>query len=69
VTPRDCDPLRAPGTDDIFPSAEYVEGYDAGWTDADRARPGLLHATAFGVGLIVGMLAAVVLMISSTVHQ
>lgn len=54
----DPDPMRAPGTDDIFPSAEYVDGYDAGFEDAEHARPRYLHIGAFWLGLIVGMIAA-----------
>lgn len=61
----DPDPMRAPGTDDIFPSAEYVTGYDAGFEDAERARPPLLQATAFGLGVAVGMIAAMALLLAS----
>ncbi len=46
--PLDPDPRWV--DDDIFPSSEYVAGYDAGWTDAAR----LPAVRAFFLGLLVG---------------
>jgi hypothetical protein len=56
-------------TPDLMPSAEYVDAYDAGWTDCEKARPRLLQATAFGLGLVVGMMLACVLILAGTPRE
>lgn len=61
----DPDPLRPPETDELMPAAEYIDGYDAGYEDAERARPPLLQTTAFGLGVVVGMFLAVVLIVGA----
>lgn len=50
----DPDPLRPRETDDIQPSAEFVAGYDAGWTDAER----MPAVRALFLGILVGVAAA-----------
>jgi hypothetical protein len=65
------DPIRPDGTDEIFPSAEYVAGYDAGFEDAERLRPSvpLLQATAFGLGIVLGMVIATVFFLAAAASR
>jgi len=65
------DPIRPDGTDEIFPSAEYVAGYDAGFEDAERLRPSvpLLQATAFGLGIVIGMFIATVFFLAAAASR
>lgn len=53
--------------DPLMPSAEYVSGYDAGFGDAERlaGSRAILQATAFGLGVVVGMAIAIVLFLSA----
>lgn len=66
LTPLDPDPLYVEPVDRILPAAEYVAGFDAGWHDALDSRPRLLEAKAFGCGVVVGIIVAIVLIAAAT---